>query len=125
MPYADRNLKLAHDRAYGKRADVKRRRRLLRSTPHAKAVARNWQLKWRYGITKQEFDKILTTQENKCGVCRQSNKGKRDWHVDHDHKTKAVRGVLCNPCNLILGLAKDSPVVLRRAADYLDYHFAP
>ena len=44
------------------------------------------------------------------------------WVVDHDHETGDVRGVLCNPCNIILGKAKDNPDILKNAANYLTEH---
>ncbi len=42
--------------------------------------------------------------------------------LDHCHATGAKRGWLCNNCNVMLGNAKDSPAILRKAAEYLDSH---
>jgi hypothetical protein len=44
---------------------------------------------------------------------------RRPLHVDHDHKTKQVRDMLCKPCNTILGFAQENPRVLKRAIAYL------
>ena len=53
-----------------------------------------------------------------CEVCGEpSNK---TLHIDHDHATGAVRGVLCEGCNHALGNAKDNPALLRSLADYLE-----
>lgn len=41
-------------------------------------------------------------------------------HIDHDHATGKARGLLCTKCNLLLGLALESPVTLRSAASYLE-----
>lgn len=40
--------------------------------------------------------------------------------VDHCHKTNKIRGLLCSSCNFMIGLSKDSPIILRKAADYLE-----
>ena len=41
-------------------------------------------------------------------------------HIDHDHETKKIRGLLCHQCNVILGLAGDDAQILRRLAVYLE-----
>jgi len=59
-------------------------------------------------------------QQNRCAICDASEPGGQgDFHVDHDHATGKVRGLLCSRCNTSLGLYRDSPERLRRAADYL------
>ncbi len=60
------------------------------------------------------------SQGNTCAVCVQVGVERR--HVDHDHRTGEVRGILCVNCNGGLGQFRDDPAVLRRAADYLDRH---
>lgn len=56
-----------------------------------------------------------------CGICgRAWRKGLKRFHVDHDHKTSQVRGVLCYHCNTGLNRFKDSPAILRAAAEYLE-----
>lgn len=70
----------------------------------------------RYGITYEEKTAILAAQGNACKIC-----GKTDarWHVDHCHKTSVLRGILCHNCNIMLGVAKDSPETLLAAVIYL------
>lgn len=71
----------------------------------------------RYGITPAEYDRLLEEQAGRCRVCAAEPDGVLD--VDHDHDTGAVRGLLCRRCNRGIGLWKDDPELLRRAADYL------
>lgn len=59
------------------------------------------------------------------GVCAICGNGAEDTqhgllHVDHCHDKGHVRGLLCSPCNLALGLFRDNPALLRRAAEYLE-----
>jgi hypothetical protein len=57
-----------------------------------------------------------------CNICdtRDSRGRWGGLHIDHDHATGVVRGVLCNDCNLGLGRFRDEPALLRKAADYLE-----
>jgi hypothetical protein len=74
-----------------------------------------------YGISVDEFGALLEAQGGLCAVCKADVPGgKGNWHVDHDHTSGAVRGLLCHHCNLMLGNAGDDPVRLREAADYLE-----
>jgi Recombination endonuclease VII len=56
-------------------------------------------------------------QGGACALCR---KPAKKLNIDHHHGDGVVRGLLCNTCNLGLGLFQDDPAILRRAADYLD-----
>ena len=60
-------------------------------------------VKSRYGITKEQYEFLLESQEGRCGICRE-NSGGKPLCVDHDHATMIVRGLLCQRCNLALGL---------------------
>lgn len=75
-----------------------------------------------YGITKDEYDQLFDKAENLCEICRRPQRDKRFKRlgVDHDHKTKKVRGVLCAQCNAALGKMDDDPELLRAAAKYLE-----
>ena len=76
---------------------------------------------WRwYRMTIEEFHAMFLRQGQVCAICKNDEPyGKRTWHVDHDHKTGKIRGILCSPCNLMLGHAKDNPETLRAASAYL------
>lgn len=75
---------------------------------------------WRkQGINPVAAEEALKTHQQTCDICGTGNPGRRTWHVDHDHLTGEVRGVLCGPCNVGLGMFKDSPELLERASSYL------
>jgi len=76
----------------------------------------------KYGVSHVTMQDILYAQGNRCAICkrkRESDNG-REWAVDHDHETGAIRGILCANCNGGLGMFQDSVVVLRGAIDYLE-----
>lgn len=84
------------------------------------AKVRAKQLRSKFGITLGQFISMEAEQGGCCAVCRTDSPGGRGgWHVDHNHVTGKVRGLLCNRCNMGLGYFKDDPLLLERAADYL------
>ncbi|MFB7115757.1 endonuclease VII domain-containing protein [Streptomyces sp. NPDC056291] len=82
------------------------------STSRVRSVA------MRYGITQASAVALLATAM--CQICGTRAPGDSTWHVDHCHSTGAVRGLLCRPCNLGLGMFRDDPDRLRAAAEYLE-----
>lgn len=81
--------------------------------------------KSRYGITDEQFDQLLFAQGGKCKICGTTKFPYKGPHVDHDHTTKKVRGLLCLNCNRGIGAFKESPVLLRKALEYLLSHQTP
>lgn len=74
-----------------------------------------------YGITMQDFEKMYKKQNGRCAICRgRLDLERRSPHVDHNHKTGAIRGLLCGRCNTGLGLFKDSIRRLAQAIVYLE-----
>jgi hypothetical protein len=74
----------------------------------------------KYGITQEQYDTLLQKQDGKCAICGSTDpKGKGVFHVDHNHETGEVRGLLCHFCNVGIGNLQDDPSLLRKAADYL------
>jgi hypothetical protein len=69
-----------------------------------------------YGLTEQALVELIESQGGVCAICRY----RPAEHVDHDHLTGEVRGVLCFPCNAALGHFKDRIDLLMRAANYLE-----
>lgn len=87
------------------------------------ARRRRNQLKAEFGITRDQYEALKTEQGDKCACCGTSEPGGvGEWHVDHNHQTKAVRGLLCSKCNIGIGLFGDSIGRLEKAVDYLKKH---
>lgn len=81
-------------------------------------VAREQNLKYKYGMTMEDYKNLSKKQNDRCAIC-----GKRvKLVVDHDHATGKVRSLLCHPCNAGLGYFYDNPDSMRKAADYLEAH---
>lgn len=79
----------------------------------------NKHLKSKYGITLAKYNYLHKLQNGVCSICLKANNNRR-LVVDHCHATGKVRGLLCTPCNTGIGQLKDSPSLLRKAAEYLD-----
>lgn len=86
----------------------------------------NW-LKNAYGITVEQFCDLVDRQQRKCansecGVIFPDDivAGRRLVHVDHDHATGKVRGLLCPACNIALGQVRDDPERLLGLAEYIE-----
>lgn len=79
-----------------------------------------------YGITEPEYEQILEAQGGVCAVCLRPPPAGKHLHVDHDHRTGIVRGLLCMTCNHdLLGRRDKDPGLFRRAAEYLEDPPAP
>jgi len=71
-----------------------------------------------YGLTPEMFAEKETEQNGKCAICGQTNNGKT-LHVDHNHKTNAVRALLCTRCNNVLGQVDDDIDLLQALIAYI------
>ena len=85
---------------------------------------RNRELMIKYGIDLDEYNRLAESQNDSCAICRKTDKGTargkiRYWSVDHDHATGKIRGLLCQQCNALLGMAKDDIDILQKAIEYL------
>lgn len=80
--------------------------------------ARKYHMKRRYGITLEDFDALLAKQGFLCPICLK----RPAVHVDHDHATGRVRGILCEMCNGGLGQFRDNPRTIESAIEYLERH---
>ena len=87
MPYKDIIARRAYHKAY------------------QRAHPEDWKddrLRRQYGITLKDFYILVDKQNGRCGICRQVYNTK--LHIDHDHKTNKIRGLLCLSCNVQLGV---------------------
>jgi hypothetical protein len=120
----------ARDRAWIKsprgQASKMRRRGKAKSTK-SKTSSLDSALRLKYGVGIEWLWLMLSIQKNLCAIC-----GQPETHphytrlsVDHNHKTGNVRALLCNGCNRLLGYARESPEILRKAALYLETHNDP
>lgn len=97
--------------------DNRRRGKLYRERNKEILKEKNrWNHLRRYGITKEEYDRMYEMQDGDCLIC-----GEREGTcVDHNHETGEVRGLLCSQCNTAIGQLKDNPDIMRAAADYVE-----
>lgn len=72
-----------------------------------------------YGLQPGEYKRLLAAQGGVCFICRRANGKTKRLAVDHRHSDNIVRGILCGPCNQLLGHVRDDPDMLIRAAQYL------
>ena len=102
-------------RSYCKECTLK-----INSTEKAKKTKHAWRIKTRYNLEIEEYNQMFVDCENKCMICGIHNDDlKRNLCVDHNHETGEVRGLLCTPCNAVIGYAHEDIDVLYSAIKYL------
>lgn len=92
-----------------------------RTRPEVKAQERAGHLKRKFGITLETYDDLFTRQGGVCAICQRPPRDDISLHVDHEHETGRVRGLLCFRCNNALGDFDDDPVRLFQALAYLGF----
>ncbi len=91
-------------KAYRQTDKGKQRQKKYSKTEKGRIVNKRCYIKYEYGITLEEYNKLLASQENCCIICgRHSSEFKKELALDHDHETGKIRGFLCFPCNAKLG----------------------
>lgn len=82
--------------------------------------------KWRersyknkYGLTIEEVNEMLLSQNNQCPICQSAFKKTKYMNIDHNHQTGKMRQILCSKCNTAIGLLDENIERFRRAIDYL------
>jgi hypothetical protein len=83
-----------------------------------KEQAAQYKRKYNYNLTEKQYQQLLTDHDNICAICLKDYD--KTLHIDHDHGTMVIRGLLCSNCNTGLGLFKDDPILLSRASIYLE-----
>jgi hypothetical protein len=87
------------------------------------SVAKKNHLRRKYNISLEEYDAKLEKQHYCCALCGKTQEEEKSaLCVDHNHETGQIRDLLCRVCNRALGLFKDDPELLRKAAEYLERH---
>ena len=86
----------------------------------ANASSNRSRAKRRRGI----HDRYAEQQNGKCGICCRPIDDSLQAHLDHDHRTGAIRELLCKRCNYMIGMADDDEAVLQRGIAYLRKHNA-
>jgi len=82
--------------------------------------SRNLKYRIRYGISVEEFNELFKKQNGCCAICgKHQTEFENRLSVDHCHKTKTVRGLLCHKCNRALGLFNDDPEIIAKAQEYV------
>lgn len=83
------------------------------------------EIKRHYGCTLEQYNAMLIAQQGKCAICDTLHNPavkKGRLYVDHCHKTKKIRALLCSACNCMLGYAKDDTRIMLEAVAYLKRH---
>jgi hypothetical protein len=101
-----------------------RNQRARRERPEVKAKERAGHLRRAFGITQERYEELLGAQDGGCAVCSKEPKTGKSLHVDHDHDTGAIRGLLCFSCNAALGHLREDEERIRALAAYLLAHDA-
>ncbi len=83
-----------------------------RARTHERYVAKT------YGLTDGQYNELYLAQGGRCAICRVATGKTKKLAVDHDHVTNFVRGLLCGPCNQMIGTHNIE--ALRRAVNYLE-----
>lgn len=99
---------------------------LYHNDPEKRKASKTYQRKYwlmkQFGITPDDYDRMLNEQNGGCAICDSDKSGNRskNFMIDHDHETGKVRGLLCYRCNQAIGAFDDNPDLLRKAATYLE-----
>jgi len=72
----------------------------------------------KYGLSLADYQRLLEKQGGRCAACTTLPPVGRRLHVDQDHHTGEVRGLLCHGCNVALGLMEEHPELILRLAEY-------
>jgi hypothetical protein len=89
-------------------------------TEKGRKVKKVYNLKYLYGISSDDLLILIVQQNNVCALCKQPFTSSKFTHIDHDHKTHQIRGILCHKCNSGLGLFNHDKQKLLQAIDYLE-----
>lgn len=104
------------------------------SVKHKRQADRDLHILRKYRITQEQYLELFKEQGGRCAICgtkdpKTPGRPRKDgvlvrgsFHIDHDHVTGKVRGLLCNLCNRGIGQLRDDPAIMRAAAEYVETH---
>jgi hypothetical protein len=101
---------------------VREKQAAYREDGRIKKSIRKTHLKKKYGLTPEDYDRMLEAQGGGCAICGKAPRPDISLHIDHDHETGRIRGLLCFTCNNGLGQFQDDPELLIAAAEYVGVH---
>lgn len=78
--------------------------------------------KWRWGIRPAEYNRRLELQLGGCAICKKVCDVRNRLSVDHNHKTGAVRDLLCHRCNVVLGMLNEDEDLIISMVEYIKRH---
>ena len=122
MAYSDLTKNKDFQRRYRANHRDKQRDYLREWRKQRTDSSRKYMLKAHYGLTPEQYDELYNAQAGKCKLCNKPPKGGPNSQylvVDHDHTTDKVRGLLCQSCNMAIGLLGDTYEDVQQALDYL------
>jgi len=113
-----RKKKAEYDKQYRllKDKEIKEKGEAYRNSDRGRYIQKVSKLRYSFGLSEEEYRDLLDSCSGCCEICRESLGAP---HVDHDHKTGKIRGLLCQSCNMGLGHFKDNTNFLLYAYNYL------
>lgn len=92
-----------------------------RRNPKRDEYLKRWQLNKKYGITPEELEGMKESQDYKCAICEKEDKDCHNGlHIDHNHSTNKIRGLLCRDCNVAIGFLNEDTKLLLKAIEYIN-----
>jgi DNA-directed RNA polymerase subunit RPC12/RpoP len=115
----------------GRQPSVKSKLRWLADNTHKRTqINKNWKLRAVYGITPETYHELLTEQDYRCAICKnefvtEPRNNARYPHLDHEHSSGWIRGILCSNCNHAIGLLGEDVDRMEVAIRYIIDNSAP
>lgn len=100
---------------------LKRNREWLENNPDKKFKRSRAAILKKVNLTHEQYEQRVKDQNGGCAICSEKDE-KLSLHVDHDHETNEVRGLLCKRCNSGIGLFRERLDLIKKAVEYLENH---
>lgn len=97
---------------------VRRDEQRAKQKRHSRAH-RKWWLQHSYGLSLADYFDLRAKQNGGCAACGRKPEDDLGLHVDHNHQTGKVRGLLCSGCNTALGLLREDTKAIRGLLEYI------